>query len=318
MRLLLFLSLLSCVGFSCSRDLKRSKTQTVLRVNEHEMDSTEFAERLAHRLKRYDAIGAKNPATIKAAKDSVLEEFIHTSIVQDWAKESSVSISSSELEASINEFRKQYPTDLAMKAALDEEGLSFSQWKDGLNDILLQKKVFDYLRTKIQDPTEDEMRSYYQSNKDQFLQKAMIRLRQVVLESQDDAERLLSSATKNVKLEELARKFSISPEAKNGGDTGWITKGSLDVFDQAFAWPIGKRSSVLKSPYGYHIIEVIGKKPEMQLNFEQARSSILKLMKADREQAVYAGWLEEQLKKSHVYRNDELINSVSVLTQGEK
>lgn len=309
---------LLCLGFSCSRDVKRTKTQTVVRVNEHEMDSSTFAENLAHRLKRFDAVGAKNPSAIQAAKEALIEEFIHSSIVKDWAKENKVSVSSEDLNTAIDEYRKQYPSDLALKQALNDEGISYSNWKSGLEDIILQKKVFSYLKSRSPEPTEEDLRSYYNSNKEQFSQKAMIRLRQVVLEKQDDAERLFSSIGKTTKLEDLARKFSTAPESKNGGDTGWIAKGTLDIFDQAFAWPIGKRSSVLKSPYGYHILEVIDKKPEMQLNFEQARSSIQKLMQADREQAAYSGWLEEQIKKSHVFRNDELINSVSVTTTGEK
>src|SRR5690606_37024557 len=115
-----------------------------------------------------------------------------------------------------------------------------------------------------------------------------------------------------------AKKFSTTPEASNNGETDWIAKGTLDIFDSAFGWPIGKRSPVLKSPYGYHIFEVIAKKPEMQLNFQEARASISRLMRADREQAAYSAWLEEQIKRARVFRNEELINSVTVVTRGEQ
>jgi foldase protein PrsA len=74
---------------------------------------------------------------------------------------------------------------------------------------------------------------------------------------------------------------------------------------------------VLKSDYGYHLIKVIERKPARQLPFEKAKDKILAILMADREQAEYSSWLEEQVRHATVKRDDHAIASISVETIGE-
>lgn len=302
---------------SCTQEAKLSKKPVVV-VNDQELSASEFASLLAKKMKRFDAIGAKNPQNIKASKESIIEEFIHGALVNIWAKESAANISEKDLESAASQFRRQYPNDIAMKQALAEEGLTYVDWLEDYKKTLLRQRVFEALKSKIVTPSTDEMKSYYESNKELFVQKAAVRLRQIVVEKEEDADRIYQQMTRSTDLGKLAKQFSITPESSENGDTGWIPKGTLEVFDQAFAWPVGKRSPVLKSPYGYHIYEVIAKRNEQQLKFEDVKDTILRLMMADREQAAYAAWLEDQIKKVRVFRSDDLINSITVVTKGDQ
>jgi len=313
---LLCTGLLLAFAIGCTLSSSPGRTKIVYKVNEHSLSATEFADKLATKLKDYDSVQIKDPEVLKSVKGQILHEFLNDKLAEDWAEKNGLSVSSEELGAAVDAYRKQYPNDLAMKQALAESGQSFETWKNSLRPLLLQKKIFESLKPKIAQPTDEEAASYYEMNKEQFRKPSFIRIRQVVLDKKDDAERLAATMTRNTSLADMARKFSIAPEARNGGETDWIPKGSVEIFDQAFSWPIGKRSSVLKSPYGYHIFEVIAKQPESQLSFAQAKDTILALMRADREQAAFAAWLEEQIKASTVMKNEALINSVSVTTRG--
>lgn len=304
------------LGTGCTWLSSPGTTKVVYQVNDSQLTAGQFAERLAARLKNYDALQVKDPEVLKSVKGQILQEFLSQQLVSDWAKKNNIAVSGRELDAAVDKYRKQYPNDLAMKESLAESGQSFNEWRDSLVPILLQEKVFDVLKAKMVEPSDEELLSYFEANKDQFRKPAMIKVRQIVLGTKDDAERMIGAISKTSSLAELAKKFSIAPEAKNGGETDWIPKGSVDIFDAAFAWPIGKRSPVLKSPYGYHIFEVIAKQPETQLSFIQAKDSIRGLMRADREQAAFYAWQEEQIKAARVFRNDSLINSVKIETRG--
>ena len=61
----------------------------------------------------------------------------------------------------------------------------------------------------------------------------------------------------------LARKHSLSPDAKQGGDLGWFERGAMPpIFEQVcFALPEGKVSDVVASSYGFHLFKVIGRRP---------------------------------------------------------
>jgi peptidyl-prolyl cis-trans isomerase SurA len=62
---------------------------------------------------------------------------------------------------------------------------------------------------------------------------------------------------------EMARRFSEDPgSAKNGGEIGYMMPGSLvdEYWNAAYELKIGELSEPVKSKYGFHIIEVLGKK----------------------------------------------------------
>ena len=137
-----------------------------------------------------------------------------------------------------------------------------------------------------------------------------------MLSNEDNAKRIFDEIQGGKSIAELAKKFSVAPEAENGGVTNWIEKGTIEVFDNAFKLPVGGRSKIVKSPYGYHIYEVVKKEPEGRLNFEQAKASIRTALRERQEQNAYSTWLEGQLKAATVLRNDALIKAIQISTRG--
>ncbi len=72
----------------------------------------------------------------------------------------------------------------------------------------------------------------------------------------------------------------------NGGDLGWITKGSMpEAFDAAaFAMKPGDVRGPIRSDFGWHIIELKQVQPGVQKSFEDVRADLAKeLQEGDRE-----------------------------------
>ena len=166
-------------------------------------------------------------------------------------------------------------------------------------------------------PEDEELLSYYNRHIEEFLEPEKVRITQIVLNKEINAKRIVSELSKGKRLEELAKKFSVAPEASNNGDIGWIEKGTLAIYDRAFSMKVGRRSDVIKSPYGYHIFKVTGKRKAKKLSFKAVKERIRKTAVEKREQAVYASWLEKQIRLSRVYKDEELISSVSVVTRSK-
>ncbi|MES2856134.1 MAG: peptidyl-prolyl cis-trans isomerase [Bdellovibrionota bacterium] len=287
----------------------------VLFVNETEISTQTFSERLASRLKHFDALQAKDEGTLERAKNETVQSFIVETITRDFAKKNGVKISDAEIEAEVRTIRSRYPDDFAFRRSLSDENLSFDRWKEDLSFTLLQRKVFLKINEKTKEPSEDEMKEFFEKNKAQFQTPARIRLRQVVLEREDDAKRIYDELVSGKPLGPLAKKYSVAPEAENDGDTGWIEKGTLEVFDLAFKLNVGARSKILQSPYGYHIYEVIKKEPEGRLNFGEAKAKIRAQLMERREQTTFSTWLQERLRETSVKKNEELIKAIKVTTR---
>lgn len=290
--------------------------KTVLTINGNEITTEQFAERLATRLKNYDALYVKDEQNLENAKEEAIKTFILEQIAMDYAKKNKIEVSPAELDEKIASIRSLYPDDLAFRRALADQNLPLERWREDLKLTVLQKKIFEKITAGIAAPSEAEMKTYYEENKLQFQFPTRVRLRQVVLEKEDDAKRIYDELNKGVPLSKLARQFSVAPEAKNGGDTGWLDKGTLEVFDQAFRLPVGGRSKILKSPYGYHIYEVLQKEAEGRLSFQEAKAKIRAQLMERKEQKAFSAWLEEQVRKASVQRNDTLIQAIKVSTRG--
>lgn len=311
---LFLLFVLSVVA--CTRGSDRLAHKAVVQVNESSLSAEEFGTLLAAKLKNYDALFAKQESNVQRMKDTIVNEFITSVVMRDYAKKGGLTSPEDEVEAQVKKVRGSYPDDISFRAALAQENISLETWKSSLRQSIYEKTIFQSIAKQVTDPTDEEIANFYKANKSNFEVPPRVRLRQVVLEKEDDAKRVLARLRQSGgSLERLAREFSVAPEAKNGGDTGWIEKGALEVFDMAFKMNVGSKSEIIKSSYGFHIFEVLGKKPAVQMTLKDATPKIVANLRADKEKQVFQTWLEEQIKSATIKRDEQLISAIQVHTE---
>lgn len=308
--LFLFLTLLT----GCPSGAPKYSTKPVVQVNDHSLSSREFATRLARRLKDLDAITAKDPTTIENAKNEIIKDFIVQSLIIDWVRSKDIKVSDADLDKEVERIRAGYPDDLTFRRALAEQNLSFSEWRESLLYSLIEKAFFAKLGEKIKPPSAEEIKRYFEDNRDQFRKKERIYLRQILVDEESKAD-LLKTESKTRDFAELARKYSKAPEARNGGLVGWVEKGSVDFFDGAFSQNIGAVSGVVKSPFGYHLLKVEKKLPASSGTFDEARPEIVRALMAKREQSEFIAWLDGQIRSAKVLKDEETIRNIRVETR---
>lgn len=318
-----YLSLV-CVVLATSLGCTSSKNQVentvVLQVNDRKLTVHDFSERLARKLRNFDALSAKDPGNLLRSKDDIVRQFIMESLVQDYALIKQISVQDQELNKEVNDIRSSYPDDVSFRNVLAEENISFANWQEQLRMSILQKKVFNSISTESQakkvSAKENDLALHklYDENKERYRRKERIYLRQIVTDDLGKANDL-KEAIKKKDFASIATKFSVSPEAKNGGLVGWIEKGSVDIFDKAFLLPPGGVSQVLESSYGFHILKVEKKAPAGFATFEEVKPVLEQTLSAQREQADYTAWLDKQIRASRVFKNNELIRAIVVDTK---
>jgi peptidyl-prolyl cis-trans isomerase C len=308
---LFILMSLSLAG--CPSRYQKISTMAVEQVNDHALTSKQFANQLARRLRNFDALAAKDPNNIHRIKEEILRDFLVKSLTLDWARSQNIVISETMLDAEVDKLRANYPDDLSFRRALAQENISFSDWRSELRYTLIEKEVFKKLNEKIKGPSEEEIKRYYDSQKDRFKKKDRIYIRQIVVDEDAKAD-AIKADLKTGDFAELAKKFSITPEGKVGGVVGWIEKGTVDYFDPLFTAGAGLQT--VKSPFGVHIIRVEKKAAASTVPLEEVRPQIVRDLRAQREQAEYVAWLDAQLRSSKVLKDYELINSIKVDTRG--
>ncbi len=286
-------------------------------VNGDKLDTKEFASTLAYKLKEFDVMSVKDTHNVNRIKNEIVNDFIVESLTKKWAKDQGIFINREELDNETNSIRKQYPDDLSFRKALSDQSVSFINWQDKLKYSLLQKRILNLLNKDTPQPTEAQIKAYYESHKEEFQIGEQVRIRQVVLDSENNAKRIYDELRHGKSLKDLATKFSITPEGSKGGDMGWVDRSSLEVFDPAFSMRIGQRSEVVKSAYGYHIFEVIDKRKASTEPLKSCENKIKRQLREKSELQVYTQWLEKQVRSSHVFKDDQLIQALTVETKNE-
>lgn len=314
-QIILLWALVTIQFLSACTSSKNISQQTVIQINEQKMSAKEFAEHLARRLKKHDSLTAKDPGTVSRAKEAILTDFVMSAISSNYAKAQQIVVTPDELEKEINLVRSTYPDDLSFRRVLALEGTSLSEWRSELEKTLLQKKIMRSLSDKNSKPSGEEVKKAYEESRDRFKKKERIYLRQIILDDLSKAQAVRDEVKKK-DFSELAKKYSVAPEGKSGGLIGWVEKGTVDIFDKAFALPVGGISSVLESIYGFHIFKVERKAGPGYATLDEVKAILEQEVMGRREQGEFANWLDKQIRATRVLRNNDLVKAISVETRG--
>lgn len=191
-----------------------------------------------------------------------------------------------DLYSQINEkvsvkFIKLSPNDFADKVMVDDGALAawFEKAKDNYKSeprIKLKYLFFsqDEIGRKIS-IDQAQIEEFYQNNIETYKQPEERHARHILFkagegdsaevhaEKAKKAEEVLQLAKSGADFAALARKYSDDPSKGNGGDLGFFARGRMvpEFEDAVFAMQPGTVSDVIKTPFGYHLIQLLEVKP---------------------------------------------------------
>jgi peptidyl-prolyl cis-trans isomerase D len=156
--------------------------------------------------------------------------------------------------------------------------------------------VFDPIQiaTTLQ-MTDADLRRVYESNLDQFRVPERAQARHILLmtdekkkndaEVKAKAEGVLKQLRGGADFAELAKKVSEDTgSGSKGGDLGWVTRGQMvkPFEDAVFAQPVGVIGDLVKTQYGYHIVQVTTRENAHVRSFEEVKAEIERAAKQKR------------------------------------
>jgi len=106
--------------------------------------------------------------------------------------------------------------------------------------------------------------------------------------------------------EELAKLYSNDLSASNGGDLGWVYPGdTVPEFERAMnALKPGEISEPIRTPFGYHLIQVLGRKTD-DVSPERKRLLARQAIRDRKIEEATQEWLRELRDRAYVeYRSD--------------
>ena len=105
---------------------------------------------------------------------------------------------------------------------------------------------------------------------------------------------------------DLAKQYSDDTSSLKGGDIGWVNKGdTVPQFEQQMmSNPVGKISQPFKSPFGWHILEVLETRDSNLAN-DREKAEIRQELRETKAQILYTEWMRNLRDMAYVKINDD-------------
>ncbi len=225
--------------------------------------------------------------------DDILDSLITNKVIEMEATKEKVKVTGNEIDEELTKLQESYGGEEAFAAALEQNQVSMDKIREDIEIYLLAEKM---IGASI-DVSEEEMKTYFEENKESFDQKEQVKASHILVEDEATAKKVKEELDNGKDFAELAKEYSTdSSNAANGGDLGYFGKGEMaEEFEKtAFALKAGAISEPVKTEFGYHIIKLADKKAEKAAEFEEHKEEIKELLFDQKVQAEYTNWMEEK------------------------
>jgi peptidyl-prolyl cis-trans isomerase C len=271
------------------------------------------AETLARELRDARAGSGAGDSQGEVLRRRVLDELVDRALLLQEARARSIVVGQDQVERAFLRIRAEYP-GTAFDDLLAQERLSQTELKARLKEQLAIERLFEdevFPRVSV---VEAEAERYYADHVAEFQEPERVRVLQIVVATRDEATQLREKLRKNPQtFAEVARKSSIAPEGRNGGDLGYIGRGTgfPEVFDACFTMPLNVISDVTPSPYGFHLFKVVDKKSAQRRTFEQARGEITERLTREKRARAQEEYLKALRERAKVQVDEKALAAVT-------
>jgi peptidyl-prolyl cis-trans isomerase C len=257
--------------------------------------------------------GGEGAAPTAEARRRVLDDTVDRLLLLQEARARSLGVAQDQVERAFLRLRADYP-GTHFDDMLAQEKLSAAELRARLKDQLTVERLFAeevFPRVQVAD---DEVQRWYDEHAADFDEPERVRARQVVVRTREEAARVREELRKRPQaFAEVARRASIAPEGRAGGDLGFFGKGSgmPEVFDVCFKLPLQQISDVTPSPYGFHVFQVVERRPAARRPFAEAKAGIREKLLREKRARAQLDWLAALRQKAQIQIDQKALDALA-------
>ncbi|MFY9779346.1 MAG: peptidylprolyl isomerase [Candidatus Baltobacteraceae bacterium] len=233
----------------------------------------------------------------------VLNQMVQGLLIDQYAKDNNLTIADADIQQKEDEIKAKYPPG-QFEAILKAQNLS----EDDVKRILRQQLVIEKAVSSTVHVSDADVQNYLKANHASLDTGEQVRARHILVSDLKTAELVESKLKAGASFEDLAKQYSTDPSSKDkGGELGFFSKGQMvPAFEQAaFTQEVNTVGPPVKSPFGYHIIEVEERKPAQVATLANSSDKIRKLLTQQQEQQQIPQFLAGLRQKANIQIFDD-------------
>ncbi len=258
----------------------------------------------------------------------VINKMIDDYLLQQEAEKQGITISPVEVQRALEDLQKDIPYERFIQS-LKEKGITLEALKEKLKRELLGQKIIKWKATGLREEVKIEnseienffilLKNYIEGKEEQnedviqfygiyyqrLEEEEKVWIAQIIVDSKEKAEKIHQKLVKGEDFSRLAIMYSLGPNAKKGGDLGWI---SLSQIHRSLRGIISKlKEGEFTDPIKinekfYRILQV---KKRKQLSFEEWKERIESYLFNKKMLDMLDEWLKNLREKSFIQIMDK-------------
>ncbi|NLB54982.1 MAG: hypothetical protein GX811_04315 [Lentisphaerae bacterium] len=235
-------------------------------------------------------------------RPQIIEMLVASKLIENACEAQAIVVSDKELEEAYNSFLKTLPPGMTIEKLEKTHGVTEEKIKKELTEQVKLKKL-----VKPEEPSEDDIREYYEANA-----QTEVRARHILLKvEKSDSDETKAEQLKKIKeikqqlddgadFAKLAMEHSDCPSKQEGGDLGFFAAGRMvkPFSDAAFALEVNKVSEPVETDFGFHLIETLEKRTPPPL--DEVRENVKHMLTERQIQHASMAMVEELKAKAKI------------------
>ncbi len=233
----------------------------------------------------------------------VLTQMVQQALIDQYAKDNKIDISSDAIAKKEADIKSKYPPG-QFEAILKQQGLT----ETDVQNILRQQLVIEQAVAPLVHVAPADIKAYFDKNHATLDKPAQVRARHILVADEKTADTVEAKLKAGGNFADLAKQYSTDPSTKDkGGELGFFGVGQMvkPFSDAAFSLPVGAISAPIKSPFGWHIINVEEKKAPIHATLAGSTQQIKDLLTQQQTQQQIPVFLQGLRAKANITVNDD-------------
>ncbi len=239
---------------------------------------------------------------------AVLDQLVLVRIQTQRARQSGVQVAPAEIDTAIANIREDNRmSEEVLTRLLQERGMSPEEYRRDIEDqIRLSKLVQREIRAKVA-ATDEETAAWFAEHRPDWYRPEKIRVRHLLIPlpkeaSADEvegararAQALLERVRGGMDFAALVRAETPGAAADTDPVSGELARGELfpALEAAAFVLPVGGVSEPVRSPAGFHVVQVAEKTPAYEPKLDEVRASIEQKIVERKTRERYDVWVKQ-------------------------
>jgi peptidyl-prolyl cis-trans isomerase SurA len=245
----------------------------------------------------------KKKEAIKEINNKILAALVDRSLTQQEAKKYQIKISDQEVDNALENVKDDRSlSQEEFEAALLKEGFTLKEYRENVEKQILQSRLINRAVKSKVIITDSDIKKYYDANVQKYSGKKKYHLRNILMNNEQKIREIKTKLDVQENFVVLAKKYSTSPNASDGGDLGVfdISNFSESIKESISKLNKGDYSNVISTAQGFQIFYVEDIVLAGNKTFEQASVEIREVLYNEQAKKKFETWLESLKKKAHI------------------